>query len=42
MSRAQEYMDQIDCDVYNKDTSLSDLQELARLLEKYIEKLIHE
>lgn len=33
--KAQEYMDQIDCDVYNGDTSLDDIQELVKMLKEY-------
>lgn len=33
--RAQEYLDQIDCDVYNGDTSLEDIQKLVKLLKEY-------
>lgn len=39
---ADEYMGQIECDVHNGDTTLSDLQALQRKLDKYVEKFIHE
>lgn len=36
---ADEYLGQIKCDVSNGDTTLSDLQVLQKLLQKYIENL---